>query len=128
MKEIPIMSHKAKTKTILIYGLNPEQRLTLSMLCNQAGITCRILTDGETTMPISALLSGKELPKTGAYPIPGKFALLDGFDGQERMAAGLINQVAPGVIKAAHTKTHDRWRFCDLCSAILLEHKTMSGM
>lgn len=122
------MSKKKASKTILIYGLNPGQRLTLSMLCEKAGIRCRILTDWETTLPISALLSDRELPKLGEYPIPGKFALLDGFDGQEHMAAGLINQVAPGVIKAAHTKHNTNWRFCDLCSAILLEHRTMSGM
>ena len=121
------MSHSEKNKTILIYGLNPTQRLTLSMLCNQAGINCRIITDKETVMPISALLSGKELPKAEAYPVPGKFALLDGFDGQEQMAAGLINQVATGVIKAVHTKHNTDWRFCDLCSAIALEHRTMSG-
>ena len=71
-----------KTKTILIYGLAPAQRLELSLLCRQAGIQLRIVTDEETVLPIGALLSGKELPKLGAYPIPGKFALLDGFEGQ----------------------------------------------
>ena len=114
-------------KTILIYGLNPAQKLTLGLLSQQAGIRLKTLTDREIMHPIGALLSGKDLPDMPAFPLTGKYALLDGFQGQEQIGTDLINQVVPGVIKAVRTRHNESWRFCDLCSEIQLEHRTMTG-
>lgn len=113
-------------KTILIYGLEPIQKLMLTSQCQKAGVSCRILENEHTTVTIGKLLGQGEMPRGIPFPLPGKFALLDGFAGQEQMGTALINQIAPGVIKAVHTPTNTNWRFCDLCSHIMQEHRMMT--
>ncbi len=114
-------------KMILVYGLTGMQMLTLSSMAEKLGITCRAVSDTQTTLTVSQLLSNETLPQMPARPLVGKFALLHGFDGQEQIAAALINQVASGVIKAIHTKHNHNWPFAELCIEIHSEHQTMKN-
>ncbi len=112
-------------KTILIYGLSGMQFLQLNAMAEQVGITCRAVSDTQVSYTVAELLSGKELAPKPARRLMGKFALLDGFQGQEQIGTLLINQVSSGVIKAVHTKHNSSWLFSDLCSEIHKEHQTM---
>lgn len=116
---------KQSEKTILVYGLSGMQLLALSSMAEKAGITCKAVSDTQTSLTVAQLLSEQEFPPSPAQPLIGKFALLDGFDGQETLGTALINQVASGVIKAVHTKHNSDWRFSELCSAIHEEYQTM---
>lgn len=109
-------------RTILIYGLHPIQQLALVSSAEKEGISCRIVADTETAYTVDQLLSGKQLPPRPALPVAGRYALLDGFDGDEDVALNLINAAAPGVIKAVHTKHNGSWHFFKLCSAIQEEN------
>ena len=114
-------------KTILIYGLSPMQLLQLAALAEPLGITCRAVPDSRAAYKVDELLAGAEIPGMPAMHLLGRFALLDGFHGQESLATALINRVAPGVIKAVHTAHNGKWRFCDLCAEISTEHRTMTA-
>lgn len=116
---------KHTEKTILVYGLSGIQLLGLTTTAEKAGITCRAVSDTQTELTVAQLLSGEEFPPKPAKPLVGKFALLDGFDGQEHVAAALINQFASGVIKAVHTTHNSSWRFRELCSEIFGEYQMM---
>ncbi len=113
---------KQAEKTILVYGLSGMQMLALTSMAQQAGIVCKAVSDTQTTLTVAQLLSGKEFPPKPDHPLIGKFALLDGFNGQEQLGTAMINQVASGVIKAVHTKHNSDWRFADLCSEIHKEY------
>lgn len=115
-------------KTILVYGFTGMQLLNLNALAGKLGITCKAVSDNQTSHTVAQLLSGKELPPMPEHPLVGKFALLSGFDGQEQIGTLLINQAASGVIKAVHTKHNNDWRFSDLCSEIHKEHQTMKNI
>ena len=116
---------KQTEKTILIYGLAPREILQLSTLAQPLGIRVRAVTDSMTACRIDELLEGTGGSQPG-IPLLGRFALLAGFDGQENLAIPLINQAAPGVIKAVRTDTNGRWRFLDLAAEILEEHRVMN--
>ncbi len=112
-------------KTILVYGITESELEKLEALAAKASIRCIAVTNQETTYTIAQLLSGCPLAPKMPHPIPGRFALMDGFAGQEQLGAALINQAAPGVIKAARTLHNGSWPFADLCEAILAEHRSM---
>ena len=112
-------------KTILIYGLSPFQQLALISAAQKEGILCRIVSDTETAYTVDQLLSGKKLAPRPPLPVAGKYALLDGFSGDEETGLALINSVAPGVIKAAHTSHNGSWHFFKLCAAIQEENDYM---
>ncbi len=116
---------KKSEKTILIYGLSGMQLLILDTITKNEGIVCKPVSDTQTSLTVDQLLSGKDFPPMPSRPLMGKFALLDGFDGQEQIGIALINQVTSGVIKAIHTKHNSSWRFSDLCASIQEEYHTM---
>lgn len=116
---------KKSEKTILIYGLSGMQLLALSSMAQKLDITCRAVSDTQTSLTVAQLLSGNEFPPKPVRRLIGQFALLDGFNGQEQLGTMLINQVSSGVIKAVHTKHNSNWLFCDLCSEIHAEYQTM---
>ncbi len=113
-------------KTILIYGLSPMQLLQLNSLAEPLGIAVRAVPDSKAACKVDELLSDKEPAPVPAMHLMGRFALLDGFNGQEQLATALINKVSPGVIKAVHTVHNGSWRFCDLCAELSSEHRTMT--
>ena len=112
-------------KTILIYGLSPAYLLQLNLLAEPAGFTVRAVSDSQTACHVGQLLAGTAVPASPMHLL-GKFAVLDGFGGQEQLAVMMINQVVPGVVKAVHTAHNTKWRFCDLCAELSLEHQTMN--
>ncbi len=118
-------SYEQYPKSILIYGVTESELEKLEALAAKATIRCIAVADHETTYTIAQLLSGCPLSPKMPHPIPGRFALMDGFAGQEQLGAALINQAAPGVIKAARTLHNGNWPFSDLCEAILAEHRSM---
>ena len=118
---------QSSKKTILIYGLAPMELLALSAMAEHAGVRCKPVSDVQTTLTISQLLSDNDYPPAPPFPLQGKFALLDGFTGNEDEGAALINYVAGGVIKAVHTKHNTNWRFSDLCAEIHAEHTYMTN-
>lgn len=124
------MSEKSRKseRTILIYGLSGKQMLSLAMAAKEAGIRCRAVADTETCLTVSQLLSGEELPPCAPLPLTGKYALLDGFDGNLGEAASLINHASYGVIKAIRTDKNSSWRFADLCYAIQQEQDAIAAM
>ena len=115
-----------KDKIILIYGLAPMQLLQLHSLGQPLGIRVIAVPDSRTAMKVEALLMEEEGKGLPALALSGRFALLHGFGGQESMAAALINQVSPGVIKAVHTAHNGDWRFSDLAGELLEEHAQMT--
>ena len=115
-------------KTILVYGLSSAEQSKLKQLADKAGIVCKFVLDTQTTYPISKLLYTDNLPAGPFHHIPGKFALMDGFAGEEYLGAAMINKAAAGVIKASHTLHNGSWPFADLCTAILMEHQSMNNL
>ncbi len=118
---------KPNERIILIYGLTGMQMLGLSSMAEKIGVKCQAVSDTQTSLTVAQLLDGQQLPPQPPRPLVGKFALLHGFDGQEQIAAMLINQVASGVIKAIHTKHNTDWAFSELCTEIHREHQTMKN-
>lgn len=121
------MANNSEKRVILIYGLSGMQLLNLTALAKKAGVTCKGIDDSHTSYTIARLLSGQDLAPVPSAPLAGKFALLHGFDGQEQLAAALINQVSGGVIKAIHTPHNDGWSFASLCAELRQEHQTMTA-
>ncbi len=119
---------KSREKIILVYGLSGMQLMTLAMAAKKEGIRCKAVSDSETGLTISQLLSGEEHACPDSVPLSGKYALLSGFDGQLDRAMALINQSASGVIKAVHTKNNTGWRFADLCFSIQQEQDVINRL
>lgn len=122
------VQNKNSEKIILVYGLSGMQLMTLAMAAKKEGIGCKAVSDSETGLTISQLLSGEEQPCPDSVPLSGKYALLSGFDGQIDRALTLINQAASGVIKAVHTKNNTDWRFADLCFSIQQEQDVINKL
>ena len=121
------MSEKSG-KTILIYGLTGMQMLSLAKAAQDTGIRCRAVADTETGLTISQLLSGEKFFPCAPLPLTGKYALLDGFDGNLGEGAALINHACYGVIKAIRTDKNSGWRFADLCYAIQQEQDAINAI
>lgn len=122
------MSAQNTEKTILIYGLSGMQLMTLAMAAKKVGIRVKAVSDNQTGLTISQLLSGEELPSPDPIHLSGKYALLDGFNGHIDEAATLINQTASGVVKAVRTKNNSNWRFADLCFSIQQEQDVINKL
>ena len=122
------MSAQNTEKTILIYGLSGIQLMTLAMAAKKVGIRVKAVSDNQTGLTISQLLSYEELPTPEQIQLSGKYALLDGFNGHIDEAALLINQAASGVVKAVHTKNNSNWRFADLCFSIQQEQDVINKL
>ena len=122
------MSAQNTEKTILIYGLSGIQLMTLAMAAKKVGIRVKAVSDNQTGLTISQLLSYEELPTPEQIQLSGKYALLDGFNGHIDEATLLINQAASGVVKAVHTKNNSNWRFADLCFSIQQEQDVINKL
>lgn len=120
---------QAKKKTVLLYGLPPEQQSALAAIFEKEGTACRSVAENETAATLAQLLDGGALPPAaGALSVTGKFAVLDGFENEElRAAAAQINSICPGVIKAARTAHNSGWSFHALCQELAAEHEAMTG-
>lgn len=115
-------------KTILIYGLSAMQLMSLAMSAKKVGIRCKAVSDSQTGLTLSQLLSNEEQPCQEPIHLSGKYALLAGFNGQIEQPMALINQAAGGVIKAVHTKNNNNWRFADLCFSIQQEQDVINKL
>ena len=104
------------------------QMLSLAKAAKDAGIRCRAVADTETCLTISQLLSDGEFSPCAPLPLTGKYALLDGFEGNLGEGAALINHACYGVVKAIRTDKNSSWRFADLCYAIQQEQDVINAM
>lgn len=119
---------KRKEKTILVYGLSAEELMMLAVSAKRAGIRFKLVSDTQTSLTVSRLLSFEDCPAADPLPLVGKYALLDGFGADLGEASSIINQAAGGVIKAVRTEHNSGWRFADLCFAIQQEQNTLARM
>ena len=114
-------------KTIIVSGLTEEQQTKLNALAKAENIQCRAVKDTQTTLTVAQLLDDRNLPENDTFKIDGKFAMLSGFENNEREGTALINQVDPTVIKAVRTPYNSGWKFKDLCSEILKENTAIQN-
>lgn len=119
---------KPEKRTVLTYGLPAAQQQELAKRLAAENVSCRAVQGGQTTATLLQLLADETVPVQKQAPQPaGKFAVLDGFEGEAAgKAAAIINGVCPGVIKAVRTAHNSGWRFYALCEELAAEHAAMT--